>query len=85
MTTFEINKTFNDILAEARKKVMKEHGDKGSCVLGMKLLYNRYPIATQIAQGSLTCEYYFEEVKQQLIEKLDYLESGFSIEWGRID
>lgn len=85
MTTFEINQKFKEILTESHKKIMKETGDKGTCVGGMKLKYNRYPIADQIAQGSITNELYFDEVKSRLVNELQYESTGFSIEWGWMD
>lgn len=76
---------YNTIIKESKEKILREVGDKGTCVMGMALRYNGATIATQIAQGSITNENYFHEVKMRLITELNYDESRFSIEWGRMD
>lgn len=77
--------TYHDIITKAKKDMLSKHGDLGSCVLGMRLLYKSVPVAEQIVQGSITNEYYFDEVKKQLVEKLGYVSTGFDIQWGRMD
>lgn len=77
--------SYHTIIQESKDKILREVGDKGTCVMGMGLRYNGATIATQIAQGSITNELYFEEVKSRLIAEKNYEESRFSIEWGRMD
>ncbi len=63
---------FQQIIAESKAKILKEVGDKGTCVIGMRLIYKSVPVAEQIAQGSITNELYFDEVKGRLVEELGY-------------
>jgi len=83
MTTTTVS--YHEIIQESREKILREVGDKGTCVMGMALRYNGATVATQIAQGSITNELYFDEVKSRLIAEKNYEESRFSIEWGRMD
>lgn len=83
MTTTTVS--YHEIIQESREKILREVGDKGTCVMGMALHYNGATVATQIAQGSITNELYFDEVKSRLIAEKNYEESRFSIEWGRMD
>ena len=61
-----------------------EFGDKGSCVMGMKLHYNGIQIADQISQGSLTNEKFFKRVIEHYVSK-GKDEEQFHIEYGRMD
>lgn len=66
------------------RQIAFEFGDKGSCVMGMKLHYNGIQIADQISQGSLTNEEYFKRVIEHYVsEGKD--EEQFHIEYGRMD
>lgn len=60
------------------------HGDKGTCVMGMRLKWRGIAIASQIAQGSLTNEYFFQAVIDAYMVK-GYDPDNFSIDYGRMD
>jgi hypothetical protein len=59
------------------------HGDIGSCVMGMSLSYEGVTIAKQIAQGSLTNEYFFNAIIEYFTER--GVANKFKIQWGRMD
>ena len=64
--------------------VLYENGDKGSCVMGMKITFKGMTIAHQIAQGSLTNELFFNKVIEYFVE-LGYDCDDFRINYGRMD
>jgi predicted aldo/keto reductase-like oxidoreductase len=78
----------NQIITEANK--VAEHaymlfGDKGSCVLGMELLYNGTKIATQQVQGEIsTCEL-FNEIMDRAVDKFNVDYSDFVTIHGIMD
>ncbi len=76
--------TIIEIEEWARKKVMSEMGDKGTCVIGEKFFYYGRVIAQGIVQGCLTNEAYFELMRMELI-KIGYRPEGFSIDYGVMD
>lgn len=75
----------DQIVREARTKILQEHGDSGTCVGGMKLRYNGIVIAEQIAQGSMTNEYWYAEIKRRMIKELEASANNFEIEDGWMD
>jgi len=66
------------------RNCLEIYGDKGTCVMGMRLKWRGIAIASQIAQGSLTNEYFFDAVIDAFIER-GYAPDSFSIEYGRMD
>src|ERR1700681_1702239 len=58
--------TFQDIIAKAKKIILAQYGDIGTCVLGMRLIYKSVPIAEGIVQGNTTNYHFFDEVQKQL-------------------
>ena len=65
-------------------KTYDDMGDKGTCVMGMKLHYNGKQIADQICQGSLTNEEFFKRVIEHYVSEGKYREQ-FHIEHGMMD
>lgn len=74
---------FDDVVAEAQQ--MFEGQDQGTCVSGMKLYWNNLLVTTQIAQGSLTNEKYFQYIIDRVCADLPSQESNFKIDWGWMD
>jgi hypothetical protein len=64
--------------------IVEQHGDKGSCVMGMKLLWKGMTCAYQIAQGSLTNEYFFNAVIDGFEER-GFDRNDFTIDFGKLD
>jgi hypothetical protein len=80
----DINKDLvKEYIADIKAKYRGQ--DVGSCVLGMKLSYKKRLIVDQFAQGSVTNELYFDEVKKKLIEMLNFDSNSFVINYGRMD
>jgi len=73
------------IKAEAiSKQIRTEMGDRGSCVMGYKLLVDGKRFIQQPAQGSSTCYHVYEAVKEMLLENgVD--ESRIEIDHGVMD
>ena len=69
---------------EISERLRKEIGDKGSCVLGYKLLVDGKKFIDQPAQGSTTCERVYSEVTKLLLaEGID--KSRIEIDYGTMD
>jgi len=72
------------MITNIAESIIDVHGDKGSCVMGMKLKFKGMVIAGQIAQGSLTNEYFFDAVIDGFEER-GYNRYDFTIDYGRMD
>lgn len=79
------NKNETEIVHEVRQKAIQNYKDSGTCVLGMELRYNGRLISDQIWQGNMPNYSYFRDLKAALVKSLQYDESKFSIEHGRMD
>lgn len=64
--------------------IVEQHGDKGSCVMGMKLKWNGMICAYQIVQGSITNEYFFNAVIDGFEER-GFDRNDFTIDFGKLD
>tara|TARA_R110000765_G_scaffold239936_1_gene342440 strand:+ start:476 stop:1030 length:555 start_codon:yes stop_codon:yes gene_type:complete len=73
-----------DNISAIARGIIALYGDKGSCVMGMKLSYNGKQIADQICQGSLTNEKFFNQVIEHYVSEGKDKEQ-FHIEHGMMD
>jgi hypothetical protein len=69
---------------EISRKVNREYGDHGSCVMGYVLKLDGKKFIPQPAQGSCTCDLVYEKVKEMLIAE-GICTSRISTDYGRMD
>ena len=60
------------------------HGDKGTCVMGMKLKFRGIEVVRQIVQGSVTNDYFFMSVIDAFEER-GYAREDFKVFNGYMD
>lgn len=73
-----------DIIVEAKRQF--GGNDEGTCVMGMELWLNGTLLASQIAQGSVTNERYFNYIISASCAMIPGLDrDDFKIKWGWTD
>ena len=73
------------IAREIALKTYRTEGDKGSCVMGMKLTYQNETIQNQICQGSVTNQLAFMNIIQHFTDVHKLRFEDFTIQYGRMD
>ena len=79
-----LSETGQSLINATASATLDVHGDKGTCVMGMKLKFRGIQVARQIAQGSVTNEYFFMACID-LFEELGYARCDFTISNGYMD
>ena len=80
--------TINEIITEANnvsELAYSLFGDKGSCVMGMQLLYKGVKVANQSVQGSISTELFFNEVMDRAVQKFGANYNDFVTVHGRMN
>lgn len=77
--------TMTQIAREIALKTLSTEGDKGSCVMGMKLTYQNDTIQKQICQGSVTNQVAFMNIIQHFTDVHKLRFEDFTIQYGRMD
>ena len=73
------------ILENIARSITKSYGDKGSCVLGYKLLLDGEQIISQPAQGSSTCDFVYNVITNLLVDQYGFDKSRITRDYGRMD